>query len=434
MSIQLRRILYISFILLFIIITTLVITYANGYSFSLSNGRLVRTGTFVFNSKPSGATILLNGQKVLTGQFFGAKNPATTPAKIKNLKPGEYQITFQLAGYHDWSKKLSIKPGDSTFAETVNLFSTDLPVLKLNSEVRKIVVNQQRNLALLSLKNSTILFDLTNNVVSLSFSTSSENMSFGNNDSFIQIGKTIFGLATATPLYSLDKLVGALNSPSQLSMTEPAVYYINHQQLIKLNLIDLKSTTLATTSEDATIFRHGTHFGTLIQDGTSAKLQLDGQTNIDLPLGHYEIKESYTEPLELLNQTDHKYYLVDLKQAKISDALDSVNTLDSYYLGDQVVTNDHEIYNYNPSNKSSRLLVRLSDRVAQAYMHSSKNYIFFISDNKIASLELDDREQRNILDLYNFDKINTTYFDHDKSLLYVAGTFRGQPGMYLVSL
>ncbi len=61
----------------------------------------------------------------------------TTPAKVKNLLPGKYDVKLELDGYWDWQKKLEIKPGMSTFAEDINLFKKNLPLLIRNGEIKQ---------------------------------------------------------------------------------------------------------------------------------------------------------------------------------------------------------------------------------------------------------------------------------------------------------
>jgi len=53
-----RRILYIFFIFLFLLITPLIILYANGYKLS-NNFRLEKTGILILDSEPQDAKIFL---------------------------------------------------------------------------------------------------------------------------------------------------------------------------------------------------------------------------------------------------------------------------------------------------------------------------------------------------------------------------------------
>ncbi|KKR32678.1 MAG: hypothetical protein UT64_C0026G0020 [Candidatus Falkowbacteria bacterium GW2011_GWF2_39_8] len=101
MTLTTRRFLYITFILSFLIITPLVILYANGYTFSLNKKSIVKTGMLVLNTKPESANIYLNGvpEETFLGSYFGKRIKVTTPAKIKNIIPGEYLVRVELENY-----------------------------------------------------------------------------------------------------------------------------------------------------------------------------------------------------------------------------------------------------------------------------------------------------------------------------------------------
>ncbi len=165
MSLTTRRILYIFFIILFLIITPMVIFYAAGYKFNLSGVKFQRTGTFIFDTKPKGAKIFINGQPQQTffkKYYSQEKSFIKTPAKIKNLLPGEYNIKFELDNYWSWQKKLFIYPGASTYAEDVYLFKKNLPILLLPDKINNSQLSPDKNkLAILTDKQITIL-NLTN--------------------------------------------------------------------------------------------------------------------------------------------------------------------------------------------------------------------------------------------------------------------------------
>ena len=83
---------------------------------------------------PSGATIYLNGspkKNPLAG--FLSREYLSTPAKIKNLLPGEYDLHLEKDGYWPLSEKITIVSGQTTFAENISLFKNDTPALIASS-------------------------------------------------------------------------------------------------------------------------------------------------------------------------------------------------------------------------------------------------------------------------------------------------------------
>ena len=94
MTLKQRRVLYTLFILAFLIITPAIILYASGYK--IGNGlKLQKTGIFIIDSKPRGAKIYLNDkleQDQIKKWLLDKNSFVVTPAKIKNLLPGEYLV------------------------------------------------------------------------------------------------------------------------------------------------------------------------------------------------------------------------------------------------------------------------------------------------------------------------------------------------------
>lgn len=111
MSPKTRNYLFIFFIVFFIVGTVLISLYASGYRLSLSwplkfNRLLIKTGALNLDTNPRGAVIYLNGQARNEAALLSfKKNILTTPAKIRNLLPGEYDLTLERDGYWPFQKK-----------------------------------------------------------------------------------------------------------------------------------------------------------------------------------------------------------------------------------------------------------------------------------------------------------------------------------------
>jgi len=101
MSLKTRRIIFILFIIIFIIITPLIISYASGYRFSFPRKIIQKTGLLVLDSRPPGAKIYINDKlyQLFFNKYFSNKNNyTTTPAKIKGILPNEYNVRLELGG------------------------------------------------------------------------------------------------------------------------------------------------------------------------------------------------------------------------------------------------------------------------------------------------------------------------------------------------
>ncbi len=81
-----------------IIVTIIVVFFAQGYRINVGNGtpQISKTGILVVTSKPDGAQVLINDEL------------ATATDNTLDLTPGDYTIKIIKEGYFPWEKKLKI--------------------------------------------------------------------------------------------------------------------------------------------------------------------------------------------------------------------------------------------------------------------------------------------------------------------------------------
>lgn len=91
----------------FILIAIGVLAFALGYTFDPDTKKIVATATLVVNSEPKNAEIFLNGRS--TGK--------TTPATLRLLSPGEYDLALKKTGYSSYEKRLSLLPKQVVWLE-----------------------------------------------------------------------------------------------------------------------------------------------------------------------------------------------------------------------------------------------------------------------------------------------------------------------------
>lgn len=70
-------------------------------SASAATGRSGATGALAIDSRPAGASVLLNG-----------KASGTTPMMINDLAPGEYRVTMTMKGYRDFATTVRVVAGE----------------------------------------------------------------------------------------------------------------------------------------------------------------------------------------------------------------------------------------------------------------------------------------------------------------------------------
>ncbi|MEI7620729.1 MAG: hypothetical protein WCJ57_04145 [Candidatus Falkowbacteria bacterium] len=180
MTTRIRNFIFWIFFVIFVVATSWISLYATGYRVSLSwppnfKSILQQTGTLILNSKPEGATISITGnnnQDFFQKFFFSEPSKYYTPAKIKNIIPGEYLVRFEMAGYWPYEKKLRIYPGEATYLEEVDLFRQDLPLKIIDSKTQGIQMTSDNNYIVL--KDDKKIIDLkteTETQISLSEDT-----------------------------------------------------------------------------------------------------------------------------------------------------------------------------------------------------------------------------------------------------------------------
>lgn len=94
MSLRVRRIIYLTFILIFAIATPLIILYTAGYRYNLKKNKIQKTGILILKSRPKEATIYLN-EKI---------QKEKTPARIANLLPEDYFVRVEKENFYPWQK------------------------------------------------------------------------------------------------------------------------------------------------------------------------------------------------------------------------------------------------------------------------------------------------------------------------------------------
>lgn len=123
-----RWILFIFFTLLFFISAPLLVLYTAGYRFNFESRSFLRTGVLSIGTIPRGAEISLNGTSVSD----------TTPAVLKQLMPGRYQLSLSREGYHPWEESVQVKSGETTLLSSILLFLQEDPVALFSQPITTI--------------------------------------------------------------------------------------------------------------------------------------------------------------------------------------------------------------------------------------------------------------------------------------------------------
>lgn len=116
-------------VVLFLIVTPFIVLYARGFKIDWENRTLVKTGALVVRTEPNGAKIFLNDEL----------HESTTPANIRFMLPGDYNVRIEKEGYQSWTKRLSVRSQLVTWAnsnrEYLALFLANPILEKTSTEI-----------------------------------------------------------------------------------------------------------------------------------------------------------------------------------------------------------------------------------------------------------------------------------------------------------
>jgi len=447
MNLNQRRLLYILFIIAFLIITPLISLYATGYKIG-GGFRIQKTGILILDTEPKGASISLNGKQLrrpLARFFSQTQSHITTPAKIKNLLPKEYNISLELPGHWSWQKKLVVKPGQSTYAEDVVLFKNDIPGLILSGQYNNIALSPDDKYLTARENNGFTLIKLKNENIHIVASTSAENEPVNYNwspdnkhliaDNYLfdlndpakdqSLSSNINPEITKVKWQNNDTLIYKLNSSLQS-------YNINNKKIdiIKNNLVFddflVKNSNLFTISRDE-------------QNSALSFHNFDNNellSSFNLPKAEYGFKH---ESHNLLNIYDHAHqilYLIDPFSSfkRLRDTISNIN--DSVWIDNNslLFANDFEIWLYDARSQNRTLLTRISKPIKKIIWHPSNNYVIYATENNINTIELDKRDKFNITRLLELNDINGLVLDITGETLYFSARIGNQEGIYKLTI
>jgi len=408
--------LFIVFIILFFIITFFVTLYAAGYTINRQwplnyNNLFQKTGMLIVDSSPTGANVFLNGERQNKSLIINWGNKdIKTPAKIKNLPPGKYNLHLEKEGYWSLDKKIEIKPGQTSFEEDFIIFKKSLPLNITNCQTQKIHLSANRKS--LVLEDDSLIIDLKTG-----------NSSNYNNK---QINPLNFPLEPGAYNLYWDK-------------NRDKLYYQLENQIKSFSSTDSKSQIFLTSGKYLDYISHNNNIYTIetinednylkIYNPTSALLE----SSIHLLAGKYHF-DKYNKQLSLYNETNHTLYILNSNPKKpIVKKIDKVNGWQ--WINDDFIVwyNDSEIYSMNLNSKRPNLIVRISEQITSMAWNKSKSYLLYSSANNIwiVNLKLERIIPINILQANSISYLN---LDEKNQIVYFYAQIRDQAGIYKLQL
>lgn len=405
MSKKIRDYIFIVFTILFIAGTIIISLYASGlqinFSWPLSFNRLlIKTGMIAIKTDPKGATIYLNDQP----QTNFSVNPwkikyLTTPTKVKNVLPGDYDLNLKLPGYLPLTKRITVYSGQTTFVENINLFRSDQPrFIMATSSIDAWLQSNDRLLANGNLVNSTD----NNNV-------------------------------------NYRQLLGAGASNWYNDKDQNRLYYQNGNSLNYFSL-NSRASTLIMNGENYLDYepRGDNLFLVTIKNGQTVLQKYSLKTKkieqeLRLPtVGHYAFIHEDRVWLTLYDDQNKTLYLINPSNI-ISGGQTISGVVSWQWLDDQTLfyNNDWEIYLFDLQKNNNSLLTRVGEKIIKIIWNKNKNYLIFSTANSLSAY---DPKIGLITKILTVNSVATPVLDNPNDTLYFWAKIGQQEGVYSLLL
>jgi hypothetical protein len=389
-------------IVIFLIVTPALVLYARGFKIDWKNKTLVKTGALVVRTEPTKAQVYLNDEL----------HTSTTPANVRFLMPGDYNIRIEKEGYQSWTKRLSIK---SQLVTWTNLNREYIALFFKNPELTKTI---QIKTATISNNQNEIIYIGTDHLGRVEVKD-------GSSHTLIKTSNPNLSLLASNAeikWQNSSPVVNALANKSNLTALESQAANIKHLEIDSTHIV-LK------IGVDLYLLRSGKLI--LIDESiNNFTLQNDDIWYVQgLALKHYNISGNKYEIIasnlpvsqtsQIIRTPNQIYLILDNILYLYNGSLETIYSPVTKANWDPqssrlVYSNNHEIYLYQPGSKDSMLMVRSLTPVQNPIVNNETGYIFYQNEDKIKAIEIDGRDHRNIFTVADALEIFTISEDGEK--------------------
>lgn len=440
MSHRLRRLIFYSFLIVFLTITPCILLYAQGYSFDWQKKSLDKTGALYVRSYPKNIPVYVDGK---------AKDK--TPCLIKRLSPGKHQVTLKAPGFYAWQKTLAISENLVTEAREIIMLaknpSLELTLLEesidqfsLNPEGKKMIYFNQnkQQVFYLDLKNrlQQYLYDSPQTIQIMSWSPDNNKVLIKQNDDWQIIDLVDFKILHLRPVDHqslIQKIIWHPTNKNQIFFMQNDQVYLRdytrqeNSQKIAEDIFDLtiNNNLLFFVKKPGYFLYQSDLLGGKEQQLSLRPIFKEGQ-QIKLDVSHNNrISLIIDTALYLFNQDKRLFELIHDNVQEVIFSSDNKKLL--------IITSNEIWVLYLEEQKSQPqkqagqkdLITRLSQEISQAMWHPYDNsHLIFTTRDKITIAEIDDRDKIHLIDFLTAQnpriqysaKTKQLYFTNDQKL------------------
>ena len=373
-----NQLVFLVFFGLFFVTAPLVVLYTAGYRWQPSRG-VLRTGTLFVSSVPDNATIFLNEEKMSD----------RTPAVIKTLLPGEYNVRLEREGHMAWEKTLPVHENTTTFIDRVLLFAKSAPRLLIREPVARATWSQDGKYVAWAQTQEgwsevwiSTLESPASRLVSRMASSATPELAWDGDVLTITVGDNV----RAVTVEGLE-VVPPLPEPTPVELV-PATSYTD-------------------------VFYNGSFLARL-------------------PNGTYTIADTRGSYITLIDRAHDRLFLLTSADREAPLLLQEDAIFFDWVRRDALAFGTpYSISMYEPSKHTTTLVTRISEPLHALMWHPDGGYIFYATDHEVRAIELDDRDGRRVTSLASLPIIETFSMDPRGRTLYLVGNDGMDQGVFV---
>ncbi len=389
----------------FLIIAPLIYLFVTGTRYNFATHRFVKTGILAANTDPSGAEIFLNGKP------YGA-----TPAKIRFLDPGNYDIRISKSGYFDWRKHLQIQAQYVTYAnaglKNLVMFFSNPSRTEIAGGVLNFFAGNNRlvfltkgeiNIADVGSPDSASQIALPQN---FSSGSGSKIKASGDENYFLISSGTQYLLLDAQQKTAIDispLMAGILSAPSAVQFSgSDSLYALEGNALYSIDWRDKSKTKVLSgvsaykTSGGAIYYLSAAPADSASPEGLAlSRAQLPSFASMALVqnLPAWENARIFVSPQnQIFIIGDGSLYAVSQNLRHLADF---VRTVQIQNANSMLYATNNEIDLYDPATQAVAFVTRSIEPISYPNASPGLGWVFYISKGKIRAIETDNRDTQN---------------------------------------
>lgn len=467
-----KKIFFWTLVVMFWLTSAAIIGYAFGYSFSLEKGVFVYTGSITLKTTPQVVDVYIDGVLMPSKPL----NRINNSYHISGINPGSYLLEVKASGYKPWSKRITVHSGISTEFWNVVLVQDSYAREDYDSPgIQKFFISPRKNLAAFAqqVENDFLVKIFNPGTLEMSdvfvandykfTSDNKENIEWSPQAHRVIIpvenenGKNYFIASTEEYADALD--LKQLTQQENLShvrwdpKVKDVLFYMSDDNLWRMDLSDIENKKQITEHISGFDLTPKSLFYFQLPEGIVYQTDLDGSSDRqqvttsspDMSDGSYQIIVYDEDRLVMMNKS-HELYIYNSGENDVYFNKLSSNATGSQFSDDGkklLFWNDHEISTYfvrewevqpvRTENETMQITF-MSDSIENVQWARDYEHVLFTNNNKIKMIEIDKRDNRNMVDVLSLNSNSALLVDNfvDNKLYYTEKNDQGQNSLHAI--